>query len=76
MSIAYPLFVFDKSDRAMRLIEEPERLFFHLEEIDIENDEYLFWGCERNWSARPNYQAKERCSRKLRSCQAIVRSIS
>jgi len=43
VSIAYPLFVFDKSDRAMRLIEEPERLFFHLEEIDIENDEYLFW---------------------------------
>lgn len=27
----------------MRLIESPKRFFYHLEAIDIENNEYLFW---------------------------------
>ena len=27
----------------MLLIEGPDRLLYHLETIDIENDEYLFW---------------------------------
>ena len=27
----------------MLLVEKPEDLFYHLEEVDIENDEYLFW---------------------------------
>lgn len=27
----------------MLLIERPDRLLYHLEAIDIENDEYLFW---------------------------------
>ena len=27
----------------MLTVENPEQLFAHLEEIDIQNDEYLFW---------------------------------
>ncbi len=27
----------------MLTVEKPEKLFAHLEEIDIQNDEYLFW---------------------------------
>src|ERR1700731_4934894 len=43
MDVQFPLFVFTKDDRSMCLIETPERIFYHLEAIDIENDEYLFW---------------------------------
>ena len=43
MNVAFPLFVFEKDDRTMLLIERPDRLLYHLETIDIENDEYLFW---------------------------------
>ena len=67
MSIAYPLFVFDKSDRAMRLIEEPERLFFHLEEIDIENDEYLFWDAN---GTRVRVRIIKRKSAAVENCEA------
>ena len=43
MSVPYPLFAFEKDNASMRLVEKPDELFYHLEEIDIENDEYLFW---------------------------------
>jgi hypothetical protein len=43
MAIQYPLFVFEKDDCSMLTVEKPEQLFAHLEEIDIQNDEYLFW---------------------------------
>jgi C-terminal processing protease CtpA/Prc len=43
MAVLYPLFVFEKDDCSMQLVEKPEDLFFHLEEFDIQNDEYLFW---------------------------------
>ena len=43
MGVQFPLFVFEKDDRSMSLIETPERVLYHLEAIDIENDEYLFW---------------------------------
>jgi hypothetical protein len=43
MEVQFPLFVFEKDDRSMYLIESPERVFHHLEAIDIENGEYLFW---------------------------------
>jgi hypothetical protein len=43
MNVEFPLFVFEKDDRSMLLIERPDRLLNHLETIDIENDEYLFW---------------------------------
>ena len=43
MDAQFPLFVFEKDDRSMYVIETPERVLYHLEAIDIENDEYLFW---------------------------------
>lgn len=43
MDAQFPLFVFEKDDRSMYLIEAPERFLYHLEAIDIENNEYLFW---------------------------------
>lgn len=43
MDAKFPLFVFEKDDRSMCLIEAPERVLHQLEAIDIENDEYLFW---------------------------------
>src|SRR5712692_7335285 len=43
MNVEFPLFVFEKDDRSMFLVEKPDRLFYHLEMIDIENDEYVFW---------------------------------
>jgi len=43
MDVKFPLFVQEKDDRSMYLIETPDRLLYHLEAIDIENSEYLFW---------------------------------
>ena len=43
MSVEYPIFAFEKDDRSMRLIESQERIFYYLEAIDIENEEYVFW---------------------------------
>jgi hypothetical protein len=43
MEITYPLFVFENDDKSMRLIEDQSRVLYHLEAIDIENDEYAFW---------------------------------
>jgi hypothetical protein len=43
MTIEYPLFVFEKDDCSMLTVDKPDQLFVNLEEIDIQNDEYLFW---------------------------------
>jgi hypothetical protein len=43
MDAQFPLFVFEKDDCSMYLIEAPERVLYYLEAIDIENGEYLFW---------------------------------
>lgn len=43
MSVTYPLFVFEKDDNSMRLVENESRILYHMEAIDIENDEYVFW---------------------------------
>jgi len=43
VDVKFPLFAFEKDDRSMYLVESPERLLYHLEAIDIENGEYLFW---------------------------------
>jgi len=43
MSVTYPLFVFEKDDRSMRVIEDSDGILFWHEPIDIENDEYVFW---------------------------------
>jgi hypothetical protein len=39
MDAKFPLFVFEKDDRSMYLVESPERVLDQLEAIDIENDE-------------------------------------
>jgi hypothetical protein len=43
MDITYPLFVFEKDDNSMRLIERSDRILSWHEAIDIENGEYVFW---------------------------------
>ena len=43
MSVEFPIFVFEKDDHSMRLIESEDRILCDLEAIDIENDEYVFW---------------------------------
>ncbi|MGC2465256.1 MAG: hypothetical protein WA517_08675, partial [Candidatus Acidiferrum sp.] len=43
MAVQYPLFVFEKDDCSMQIVEKPDELFLNLEEFDIQNDEYLFW---------------------------------
>jgi len=48
MTVTYPLFVFEKDDRSMRQIEDSTRLHYHLEAIDIVNDEYVFWDANGN----------------------------
>ena len=42
MSVTYPLFVFEKDDKSIRLIENESQIHC-LEAIDIENEEYVFW---------------------------------
>lgn len=42
MGVVYPLYVL-LDDRRMKVIESPDRILYHLEAIDIGNDEYLFW---------------------------------
>jgi len=41
-NVVYPLFAF-LDDRTMLEVENPDRILYHFEAIDIENDEYLFW---------------------------------
>lgn len=43
MNVTYPLFVFEKDNKSIRLIENESRILYHLEAIDIENQEYVFW---------------------------------
>jgi hypothetical protein len=42
-SVSFPLFVFEKDDCSMRLVESADKILFHMEPTDIENDEYLCW---------------------------------
>lgn len=42
-SVPFPLFVFEKDDCSMFLVEEPDKVLYHMEPIDIENGEYLLW---------------------------------
>jgi hypothetical protein len=43
MDVKFPLFAFEKDDGSMFLIEKPDRLLYHFECVDIEDEEYLFW---------------------------------
>ena len=42
-SDSFPLYVFEKDDWSMFLVESPDDVWCHIEPIDFENDEYLFW---------------------------------
>lgn len=41
--VSFPLYVFEKDDRSMFVVESPDKVLYHMEPIDIENDEYLYW---------------------------------
>jgi hypothetical protein len=41
--VSFPLYVFEKDDCSMFLVERPDRFLYHIEPIDIEYEEYLFW---------------------------------
>jgi hypothetical protein len=43
MDITFPLFALEKDDGSMYLIEDRDRILYHLEAIDIQNKEYVFW---------------------------------
>lgn len=40
---SFPLYVSEKDDWSMFLVESPAEMWCHIEPIDFENDEYLFW---------------------------------
>jgi hypothetical protein len=42
-SVSFPLFVFEKDDYSMFVVETPGEVLYHMEPIDIENGEYLCW---------------------------------
>ncbi len=47
-SVSFPLFVFEKDDCSMFLVEGPDKVLYNMEPIDIENAEYLFWDSNGN----------------------------
>ena len=46
--VSFPLFVFEKDDCLMFLVETPDKVLYHMEPIDIENDEYVCWDSNGN----------------------------
>ena len=42
----FPLYVFEKDDWSMFLVESRDKLLYHIEPIDFENNEYLFWDAD------------------------------
>jgi hypothetical protein len=42
-SVPFPLFIFEKDDCSMFLVEAPDKVLYQMEPIDIENDEYFCW---------------------------------
>jgi hypothetical protein len=43
MEARFPLFLFEKDDRSMYLLETLGGILYYADTIDIENNEYLFW---------------------------------
>lgn len=41
--VLFPLYVFEKDDSSMFRVEHPDRLLYHMETTDIEDEEYYFW---------------------------------
>lgn len=46
-SIPFPLYAFEKDDSSIRLIENMDRILYHMEAIDIENEVVPLLGCGR-----------------------------
>jgi hypothetical protein len=46
--VSFPLFVFEKDDCSMFLVETPDKVLYHMEPIDIENGEYVYWDSNGN----------------------------
>ena len=46
--MSFPLFVFEKDDCSMFLVETPDKVLYHMEPIDIENNEYVCWDSNGN----------------------------
>jgi hypothetical protein len=42
-TMSFPLFVFEKDDYSMFVVETPDRVLYRIEPIDIENGKYLCW---------------------------------
>lgn len=42
----FPLYCFEKDDCSMFLVENRDKLLYHIEPIDFENNEYLFWDAD------------------------------
>ena len=42
-TVPFPLFIFEKDDRSMFLVDAPDKVLHQMEPIDIENEEYLCW---------------------------------
>jgi hypothetical protein len=42
-SVSFPLFVFERDDYSMFVVEAPDTVLYHMEPIDIENGKYLCW---------------------------------
>ena len=43
---SFPLYAFEKDGWSMVLVENEHRVFYYIEPIDFENDEYLFWDAQ------------------------------
>jgi hypothetical protein len=43
---SFPLYVFEKDDWSMFLVESEDEFLYHIEPFDFENDEYLFWDAQ------------------------------
>ena len=42
-SVSFPLFVFEKANYSMFVVETPDKIPYHMKPIDIEKGNYLCW---------------------------------
>jgi hypothetical protein len=45
-SVSFPLFVFEKNDYSMFVLDMPDQILSHIEPQDIENGRYLYWDAD------------------------------
>jgi hypothetical protein len=66
VDVRFPLFAFEKGDDSMFLIEESDRLLYHFEWVNIENDEFIFWD---STGAGVCVTVKDRAIDQIRPCE-------